>query len=115
MKNKEITMHELMGLIKDGKAPKKIIYDETIYYWEDCSYRSGNGVYLSKIIMNLSDDKIVNLKIEILSEEKDEWEDIEEIENIDDFSVGNLTELNSRIINKLIKNQQKIIEKLEEK
>jgi hypothetical protein len=28
----KITMYELLGLVKDGKAPKKIRYNDNIYY-----------------------------------------------------------------------------------
>lgn len=31
--NKEITIYELLGLIKDGQAPKKIKYKDNIYYY----------------------------------------------------------------------------------
>ena len=27
-----ITMYELLGLVKDGKAPKKIVYKDSISY-----------------------------------------------------------------------------------
>ncbi len=33
----KITMYELLGLVKDGKAPKKIKYKYTLY-----EYDSGN-------------------------------------------------------------------------
>lgn len=36
--NKIITVYELLGLIKDGKAPKKILFDCT-------EYKYGNGYY----------------------------------------------------------------------
>ena len=31
--NKEITIYELLGLIKNGQAPKKIKYKDNIYYY----------------------------------------------------------------------------------
>lgn len=34
----KITMYELLGLIKDGKAPKKINFCGNIYEWEDDWY-----------------------------------------------------------------------------
>ena len=114
MKNKTITVYELMGLIKDDKAPKQIKYDVNIlsFDFETNNYRDNEASFLfgDYIYGQLHLDNTV----EILPEEDNEWEDIEEIENIDDFAVGNLTELNSKIINKLIKNQRKIIEKLKD-
>ena len=45
---KEITIYELLGLIKDGKAPKKFIKDDTLYIYSRGAkfYRfdSGRGV-----------------------------------------------------------------------
>lgn len=29
----KITMYELLGLIKDGKAPKEIKYENFVYSW----------------------------------------------------------------------------------
>ena len=34
----KITMYELLGLLKDGKAPKKIKFCGNIYEWEDDWY-----------------------------------------------------------------------------
>ena len=34
----KITMYELLGLVKDGKAPKKINFCGNIYEWEDDWY-----------------------------------------------------------------------------
>lgn len=31
----KITMYELLGIIKDGEAPKRIIYDEYVYQWNN--------------------------------------------------------------------------------
>lgn len=47
--------------------------------------------------------------------ENDEWEDIGIIENIDNFTIGDLVELNAKTINQLIKNQKYLKEKLESK
>ena len=40
--NKTITMYELLGMVKDGKAPKKFIYDNNLFTLdeEDNVYRS---------------------------------------------------------------------------
>ena len=44
----KITLYELLGLIKDGKAPKKIKYDGTIYEYsenDDFYYWEGLSLY----------------------------------------------------------------------
>ena len=117
MKNKVITVYELMGLIKDGQAPKKIKYNNFILTLNEAKDDYKDECYILFLFEKFEESNntvdFLNDTVEILPEENDEWEDIEEIENIDDFGVGNLTELNSKIINKLIKNQRKIIEKLD--
>ena len=138
---KRITMYELMGLIKDNKAPKKIKHENVTYEFNKNKQDYENDT--SSFFLYYKLGKTNNIKeflsdtVEILPEENDEWEDIEEIdilqdilstdkigaliENIgeiqiiDDFAVGNLTELNSKVINKLIKNQKYLKEKLESK
>lgn len=65
----KITIYELLGLVKDGKAPKKIKYDGTIYeysendgfyYWEGLSlYRefATNGNSLDKEVEMIEEPK----------------------------------------------------------
>ena len=68
--NKQITIYELLGLIKNGKAPKKIKYD-------DIEYKYGNGYYyrveneIPKIFTNdYSIFLCLNDQVEILEENK---------------------------------------------
>jgi hypothetical protein len=124
MKNKTITIYELLGLIKDGKAPKKIIYNGFIYYFQhqDYKYLPDDFYLFSEEIKDITD--ILNDQVEILDETDDEFEDIEDIYEIDinldnklKFPGGNWTgRMIDRAfafkINKLIRNQRKIIEQL---
>lgn len=44
----KITIYELLGLVKDGEAPKKIRYDDTIYEYseiDDFYYCNGFSLY----------------------------------------------------------------------
>ena len=112
---KTITLYELLGLIKDGKAPKKIKYENREYYLYD------NKSYLSTDKTRFFDRIYfcdLNIEVEILDEE--EFEDIEEI-TIRDKTIGfpngewtarNMDKAFSIKINQLIKNQKKIIERL---
>ena len=68
--NKIISVYELLGLIKDGKAPKKIKFDDT-------EYKCGNGYYyridneIPKIFTNEYNIFLcLNDKVEILEENK---------------------------------------------
>lgn len=38
--NKEITIYELLGLIKDGKEPNRILYDHYIWSWTGDDYHT---------------------------------------------------------------------------
>ena len=66
----KITMYELFGMIKDGKAPKKIKYNNTIY-----NYSSVDEFYYTDSAWSLyrefpENGNCLNDEIEILEEEK---------------------------------------------
>lgn len=125
----KITIYELLGLIKDGKAPKKIKYMGNIYVYnqKDKRYHNVNPKRLDlsskfgDFNFNYLDDEV-----EILDEE-DDFIDVEEfctsysLDYIDYRDIEVLKEyLNKDLQNifdtldKLIKNQKKIINKLKE-
>ena len=122
MKNKLITVYELMGLVKDDKAPKKIKLQDTIYEYDKNinGYFDKNGYNLFYLVMSRH---ILNSKIEILPEENDDWEDLKNLEfaglSFDDKSlykeVDESLDCISTHINKIIKNQKYLKEKLESK
>ena len=75
--NKEITICELLGLIKDGKAPKKIIYNDNVYEFTDYDYRCivteiEKGFVEYWLIGNYNQDlrHLLNEKVEIIDEDK---------------------------------------------
>ena len=118
MKNKEITIYELMVLIKDDKAPKQINILGITFYFNDDYYSLENiykddfgETWFQRININLGNT------VEILQEENDEWEDIEEIDswkfNTSEADIPHF-ELSNKI-NSLIRNQKYLKEKLEEK
>ena len=63
----KITMYELLGMIKDGKAPKKIKYENREYYlYDNKSYLTTDKTrFFDKIYF--SD---LNIEVEILEEQK---------------------------------------------
>lgn len=120
---KTITMYELLGMVKDGKAPKKIKYENREYYLYD------NKSYLSTDKTRFFDRIYfcdLNIEVEILDEE--EFEDIDKLDIEDNamnrseryirksnnefvtLSVSDYVLANK--INQLIKNQKKIIERI---
>lgn len=105
----KITIYELLGLVKDGKAPKKIKYNDILWI-----YSNENQDYISLIetddlfghlFTNLSTNDFINDEVEIIEEPK-------KIEKLNDklglFGDGNtqkiINELNytRTIINELI-------------
>ncbi len=75
--NKTITVYELLGLIKDGKASKKIKYENNIYEFTDYDYRCivteiEKGFVEYWLIGNYNQDlrHLLNEKVEIIDEDK---------------------------------------------
>ena len=68
----KITMYKLLGMIKDGKAPKRIKFENFIYIWRDTQ----KDYFCEQINHSLEDiigGYLFNnlfLKVEILEEEK---------------------------------------------
>ena len=135
MKNETITIYELIGLIKDDRAPYEVIYQGTKYYRDELEnyYRTKDGTPLFEHIFDTYNDyDALQEKVEFLPEENDEWEDIEDITlNGKDVGYGILKEWldfaptdNEQkicscietlgiVMNKLIKNQKYLKEKLD--
>lgn len=125
----KITIYELLGLLKDGKAPKKIKVDSYILdlvenetNWK-LAYIDGYNDYLFVDYHITLNDEIL-----VLEEVEDkEYEDIEEIKILTDDTnmnyvandeYGKLSYANSDLlfanrINVLIRNQKKILERLD--
>lgn len=112
----KITIYELLGLIKNGKAPKEVKYNETKYVFNEDKQCYENSYEWFPLIQEIG----LNKKVEILDEE-DEFIDIEELDveydddgRIDGVYMGRPEVEERKIINDLIKNQKKIINKLKE-
>jgi len=112
----KITIFELLGMIKDGKAPKKIKVTGTIYYFDEeygfyfTKTKKGNvalGGKLNEInlIYNFNSENTV----EILDEEKKIPEKLNDILHIDDL-IPPVDENMYKIWTQTIKNQNKINE-----
>lgn len=132
MKNKEITLYELMGFIKDDKAPKQICFEESLWEYDESDndyYSISKNVLLFKEYIKDSYIEDLNDTVELL-EENDDWEDICELlddsrYNFSDKQNG-MTKEDRRLldsnfktlgetISKIIKNQKYLKEKLESK
>lgn len=103
---KEITVYELLGLMKNNKQPKKIKFRYKVYDYDSTEkdYRESNGLFLfgnfTRVYHNLDET------IEIVDEK---FEDIKECAPL----CNDITIVST--INKLIRNQKKIIEGLNKK
>lgn len=120
---KTITMYELLGLVKDGKAPKKVRYKNKIYEWKEYNVCYGKIMtkkgwvkelgyvaeenntyfYLKHCYQDLNDE------VEILEEEKKIPEKLKDILRVDDL-IPPVDENMYKIWKQTIKNQNKINE-----
>lgn len=127
----KIDIYTLLGLIKDGKAPKKIKYKELIIEYDEelfdywCENLFTDTGYLLKGIF-ATDKNHLNDEVEILDEE-DEFIDIKPlvlktfertgeavtIDRFEDYSFDNFISIEDTLA-KVILNQKKIINKLKE-
>ncbi|MGM9881586.1 MAG: hypothetical protein ACI31S_01940 [Bacilli bacterium] len=136
---KTITIYELLGLVKDKKAPKKVLIHDKVYYLledeqnyvysknshdiRDWEMYIDNSINITRC---LNDEVLIledNEETEIQDEE--EFEDIEPLilrtfertgqavttDRLEDYCDYNFEKLEEEI-NQLIKNQKKIIERL---
>ena len=73
--NKFITIYELLGLIKDGKAPKKIKYNNRIYVFAGNDYsiddKDDKKRYWLITEFNYSLSDFLNEKVEIIDKGED--------------------------------------------
>lgn len=125
----KITIYELLGLIKDGKAPKRV-RRYRLGFFKDYKLNSHTAtvhrIYESEDGTFLMDLVKIDDEVEILDEE-DEFIDIEEFSisySLDYIDYKNIDVLKNHLnkdfqtifdtLDKLIKNQKKIINKLKE-
>lgn len=76
--NKEITIYDLLGLIKDDKVPKKIKYNYVVYEYKEIPEGTGyvnehdnHKIWLANKI-DIDDKEKLNSKIEIIEEDIEE-------------------------------------------
>lgn len=104
----KITIYELLGLVKDGKAPKKIKTNTGIFKLEieddQLRYRCNDSGILT-FDYYIENNKLNN-EVEIIEEPKKiEYEQIEEL-------TCNEFDFEKKTINSLIKNQRKLIDEI---
>lgn len=46
----KVSYYELLGLIKDDKNPKKVVYKDIVYIWSGENYTDKNKYYISNYI-----------------------------------------------------------------
>lgn len=98
--NKEITIYELLGLIKDGKAPKKIKFYDRIFEYE---YQLKDYYYESYSLFENEIEIIsdfLNDKVEII-EEDNKIEKLDEYINCDSLDYNTCNMMFENIVNKI--------------
>lgn len=92
--NKKITLYELMGLVKDGQAPKRIKYKDNIYDYKESENGTGyvrslnlNGLEWLANRVDIDDKDVLNDEVEILEEEnnKNELPTLNDMKNIGNY------------------------------
>lgn len=70
----KITIYELLGLVKDGKAPKKIKYNGKIYVYvsenQDYRYINDIGGFFQHLFNDSPTNDFINDEVEIIEEDK---------------------------------------------
>ena len=111
----KITMYELLGMIKDGKAPKKIKYDNRVYTFDDTK-----DDYYENETCSINWDYVViyclNEEVEILEEPKGipEKLDVDEEEKGKFIIWSTEFEQCTTLEMKIIKRQDYVIKKINE-
>ena len=106
----KITIYDLIGLVKDGKAPKEIKYKNFVYGWVQ-KYKTytryditGKDLYITT--NNLNDE------VEIIEESKkiEKWGEgaLEEMENCTDYTLEDL----QKYIRILAETQNELIDEI---
>lgn len=107
----KITMYELLGLVKDGKAPKKIKYNDKIWDYDnrcqDYFYLNVNDDLFGRLFNDLPTNDFINDYVEIIEESK-------KIEKID-FGTLNTQEEKNKVMKDTINQLIDEINNLKEK
>ena len=77
--NKKITLYELLGLVKDGKAPKEIKYNNYLLSFDDIDkdyYCEFYGNLFEYLFTNIKTTDLLNDEVEILDDEDMEIEEM---------------------------------------
>lgn len=104
--NKEITIYELLGLIKDGQAPKKIKYKDNIYYYFSnkvdlykyetmpTEFQGSLSLIMNNMHLNLND------KVELI-EEDNKIEKLDEYIYCDSLNYNTCNMMFENVVNKI--------------
>ena len=95
-----ISYYELLGMIKEGKQPKKVKYDDIIFNWCDGNYIEGEYDYLNRYF---NEEQMFYKNKKIIEEDKD----IEEL-NYEEHIGVDLVETIYDKINELIREVNKL-------
>lgn len=134
----KITMYELLGMVKDGKAPKKIKYKDSIYeyycYGDKkvimdyiCHHKKGENEWDSCLssCINCEIFNVLNDEIEILDKIEEEKKIPEKEDELIYYNIQDFDDLKEYVeittndvfgkINKIINKQNEIIDYLKSK
>lgn len=83
----KVSFYELLGMIKENKQPKKVIYDDVVYMWTKNGYEKKDVIMPSLIVVEnkslrckINDNKMFDKNITILEFNEEVIEENEIIE-----------------------------------
>lgn len=114
--NKTITVYELLGLVKDGKAPDKIKSEGHYYYFNvlEKDYYEGMGYDYEYLFKNISSDNL-NDTIEIIEDNDKLENNFNFIYEIEDEKVNTNFKNIRTTLYEIIDHINKIEERLDER
>lgn len=109
----KIEIIELLNLVHDNKAPKKILYGYCEYRFseEENDYQNNDGLYLFEWLFENERD-VLTKKVEIIEEKPKKIEKISLLEN---YSVLCGTKYNSRFLSNILTDNNKELNNIKAK
>lgn len=114
----KITIYELLGMIKDGKAPKEIEYEGYLLSWDNVDkdyYCEEYGNLFEYLFCEFQSIEILNFTVEILEEEKKIPEKMDRELNCDDDTLRGLVASVNEIYKEIADKYNEIIDYLKSK
>lgn len=104
----KVSYYELLGMIKDGKSPEKVVYKDKSYLWDGNNYCADHCNFMNDYFneVDMFDKNIIILEPSEIIEEDKEIEEISEGDIQSHYFTG-ADEIIARKLNELIRKVKK--------